>query len=63
MLYDNTKCMVHSTGGDTDVSNIEVGLLHGDTPLLYVITLDYVLRTSIDKNRSIYHKRIYSTVI
>ena len=48
MLYENIKSVVYSTDGITDFFNIELGLIQGDTPLLYVITLDYVLRTSID---------------
>ena len=37
--------------GDTDYFDIVAGVLHGDTlaPYLFIICLDYVLRTSIDK--------------
>ena len=37
--------------GDTDYFNIVTGVLQGDTlaPYLFIICLDYVLRTSIDK--------------
>ena len=39
--------------GDTEYFNIIVGVLQGDTlaPYLFIICLDYVLRTSIDKIR------------
>ena len=47
MQYKNTK--VRSPDGDTDYFNI-VGVLQGDTlaPYLFIIYVDYVLRTSID---------------
>ena len=42
---------VRSPDGDTDYFNIVAGVLQGDTlaPYLFIICLDYVLRTSIDK--------------
>ena len=51
MLYRNTKVKVRSPDGDTDYFNILAGVLQGDTlaPYLFIICLDYVLRTSIDK--------------
>ena len=51
MLYRNTKVKVHSPDGDTDYFDIVTGVLKGDTlaPYLFIICLDYVLRTSIDK--------------
>ena len=47
--------MVRSPDDDTEYSDINAGVLQGDTlaPLLFIITLDYVLRTSIDKNKDI----------
>ena len=50
MLYRNTKVKVHSSDGDTDYFNIVADVLQGDTlaPYLFIISLDYVLRTSID---------------
>ena len=50
MLYKNTKVKVRSPVGDTDYFDIEAGVLQGDTlaPYLFIISLDYVLRTSID---------------
>ena len=51
ILYRNTKVKVRSPDGDTDYFNIVEGVLQGDTlaPYLFIICLDYVLRTSIDK--------------
>ena len=42
---------VRSTDGDTDCFDIVAGVPQGDTqaPYLFIICLDYVLRTSIDK--------------
>ena len=51
MLYRNTKVKVRFSDGDTDYFDIVAGVLQGDTlaPYLFIICLDYVLRTSIDK--------------
>ena len=45
------KVKVCSPDGDTDYFVIVAGVLQGDTLALYlfIICLDYVLRTSIDK--------------
>ena len=50
-LYKNTKVKVRSPDGDTEYFDIVAGVLQGDTlaPYLFIICLDYVLRTSIDK--------------
>ena len=42
---------VRSPDGDTDYFDIVAGVLQGDTlaPYTFIISLDYVLRTSIDK--------------
>ena len=50
ILYENTKVKVRSSNGDTDYFDIVTGVLQGDTwaPYLFIICLDYVLRTSID---------------
>ena len=49
--YRNTKVEVRSLDGDRDYFNIVAGILQGDTlaPYLFIICLDYVLRTLIDK--------------
>ena len=51
MLYRNTKVKVRSPDGDTDNFDIVTDVLQRDTlvPHLFIICLDYVLRTSIDK--------------
>ena len=53
ILYKNTKVKVRSPDGDTDYFDIVAGVLQGDTlaPYLFIICLDYVLRTSIDNIR------------
>ena len=50
ILYGNTKVKVRSPDGDTDYFDIVAGVLQGDTlaPYLFIICLDYVLRTSMD---------------
>ena len=50
MLYKNTKVKVHSLDGDTDYFNIVGVVLQRDAlaPYLFIICLDYTLRTSID---------------
>ena len=49
--YRTSKIKVHSPDGDTDYFDIVAGVLQGDTlaPYLFIICLDYVLRTFIDK--------------
>ena len=51
ILYRNTKLKVRSPDGDTEYIDIVAGVLQGDTlaQYLFIICLDYVLRTSIDK--------------
>ena len=51
ILYRNTKVKVRSQDGDTEYFDIIAGVLQGDTLASYffIICLDYVLRTSIDK--------------
>ena len=53
ILYRNTKVKVRSPDGDTEYSDIVAGVLQGDTlaPYLFIISLDDVLRISIDKIR------------
>ena len=54
ILNRNTKVKVRSPDGDTEYFDIVAGVLQGDTlaPYLFIICLDYVLRTSIDKIRT-----------
>ena len=51
ILYWNTKVKVSSPDEDTEYFDIVAGVLQRDTlaPYLFIICLDYVLRTSIDK--------------
>ena len=54
MLYKNTKAMVRtvrSPDGDTEFFNVLAGVLQGDTlaPFLFILALDYVLRTSVEE--------------
>ena len=53
ILYRNTKVKVGSPDGDTEYFDIVAGVLQVDTlaPYIFIICLDYVLRTSIDKIR------------
>ena len=53
ILYRNTKVKVRSLDGDTEYFDIVTGVLQGNTlaPYLFIICLDYVLRTSIDNIR------------
>ena len=51
MLYRNTEVKVRSPDRDTDYFHIVAGVLQRDTLAQYpfIICLDYMLRTSIDK--------------
>ena len=51
ILYRNTKVQVRSLDENTKYFDIVAWVLQGDTlaPYLFIICLDYVLRTSIDK--------------
>ena len=51
MLYRNTNVKVYSPDWDTDYFDIVAGVLQGETlaPYLFINSLDYMLRTSIDK--------------
>ena len=51
ILSRNNKVKVRSPDGDTDYFYIVAGVLQGDTlaPYHFIICIDYVLRTSIDK--------------
>ena len=50
-LYRSTKVKARPLDGDTNYFDIVTGVLQRDTlaPYLFIICVDYVLRTSIDK--------------
>ena len=54
ILYRITKVKVRSPDGDPEYFDIVAGVLQVDTlaPYLFIICLDYVLKTSIDKIRA-----------
>ena len=54
-LYHGTNAIVRSPDADTDPFNISAGVLQGDTlaPFLFILCLDYVLKTSIDHHNSL----------
>ena len=49
-LYSGSESCVFTSDGITELFSISSGILQGDTlaPLLFIIVLDYVLRTSVD---------------
>ena len=51
ILYRNTKVKIRCPDGDADYVDNVAGVLQGNTltPYLFIICLDYVLRTCIDK--------------
>ncbi len=55
MLYKNTKSLVRSPDGDTGFFDVLAGVLQGDTlaPFIFIICLDYALRTSIDNHKDL----------
>ena len=55
ILYKNTKVKVRSPDGDTDFFDFVASVLKGDTlaPYLFILCLDYVLRTSVDLMKEI----------
>ena len=50
ILYKNMEVKARSMDGDTDFFDMVAGVLQGDilAPYLFIICLNYVLRTSID---------------
>ena len=47
--------MVRSSNGDTHFFEITTGVLQGDTlaPFLFIICLDYILKTSLENDREL----------
>ena len=50
VLYTSTSSSILTPDGETDPFDILAGILQGDTlaPFLFIIVIDYVLRTSVD---------------
>ena len=55
MLYRNTRSMVRYPDGDTAFFEITTGVLQSGTlaPFLFILCLDYILKTSVDINAEI----------
>ena len=55
VLYTNTKAKVLTTDGETELFDILARVLQGDTlaPFLFILVLDYALRTSLDQNNTL----------
>ena len=53
MLNNNTRSMIRSPDGDTPFFEINTGVLQGDILVLFIfiICLDYILKTSLDNDR------------
>ena len=53
ILNRNTKVKLRSPYGDTEYFDIVTGVIQGDTqaPYIFIISLDYALRTSTGKIR------------
>ena len=49
IMYEDTTAKVITTDGETETFNILAGVLQGDTlaPKLFVIVIDYVMRTAL----------------
>ena len=49
VMYENTSALVMTPEGNSDVFQIDTGVLQGDplAPFIFIICLDYALRTSI----------------
>ena len=58
-MYKDTSCIVSTSDGDTDPFNIVTGVLQGDplAPFLFIICLDYAMRSSIVDSDGIVLKR------
>ena len=52
IMYTDTIAKVLSQDGESDFFEILAGVLQGDTPapFLFIIVVDYVMRTAIDEH-------------
>ena len=58
-MYKDTSCIVSTPDGDSDPFNIVTGVLQGDplAPFLFIICLDYAMRSSIIDSDGLVLKR------
>ena len=58
-MYENTTATVMTPEGETDFLKIKTGVLQGDplAPFLFIVVLDYALRTSLLQSDGITLKR------
>ena len=58
-IFENTSALVMTPEGKTDVFLIDTGTLQGDplAPFLFVICLDYALRSAIDTSAALTLKK------
>ena len=63
VMYVETSALVITPEGETDTFSIDTGVLQGDplAPFLFVICLDYALRTTISDTDGLTLKRRYSS--
>ena len=63
IMYVNTSAVVLTPEGETTNFNINTGVLQGDplAPYLFIIVLDYALRTAIDDREGLTLTRRRST--
>ena len=59
VIYENTSALVKTPEGKTDEFPIDNGILQGHPlpPFLFVIPLDYALRSAIDTSAALTLKR------
>ena len=59
VMYNDTSATVMTQEGQTDPFTIKTGVLQGDplAPFLFIVVLDYALRTSITSNVGLTLKR------
>ena len=59
VMYENPSALVITPEGNTDLFKIDTGVLQGDppAPFLFIVCLDYALRTSIGTSDGLTLKR------
>ena len=63
IMYEETIALVFTPEGETDIFSIDTGVLQGDplAPFLFIICLDYALRSSIKSTDGLTLKRRQSS--